>query len=81
MEKTSKDPTVHDHLADVYFKQGKLKEAISTWERSLSEWAVASPSEKDDKEMAKVRRKLDNAKIQLSKEGGSNPARKQNKQD
>lgn len=81
VEKTSKDPTVHDHLADVYFKQGKLKEAISTWERSLSEWAVASPSEKDDKEMAKVRRKLDNAKIQLSKEGGSNPARKQNKQD
>ena len=81
VEKTSKDPTVHDHLADVYFKQGKFKEAIATWERSLSEWTVAAPSEKDEKEVAKVQKKLDNAKVRLAKEGGAGAARKQNKQD
>ena len=80
VEKTSKDPTVHDHLADVYFKQGKLKEAVSTWERSLSEWAVAAPSEKDEKEVSKVQKKLEGAKVRLAKEGGAG-ARKPSKQD
>jgi Tfp pilus assembly protein PilF len=71
IEKTSKDPTVHDHLGDVLFKQGKLKEAIAAWERSLSEWAVASPSDRDDQEVAKVQKKLDNAKVRLTQETGS----------
>lgn len=75
IEKTSKDPTVHDHLADVLFKQGKLKEAIGAWERSLSEWAATAPSDKDDKEVAKVQKKLEGAKVRLAKETGSRPKR------
>lgn len=71
IEKTSKDPTVHDHLGDVLFKQGKLKEAIAAWERSLTEWAAASPSDRDDQEVAKVQKKLDNAKVRLTQETGS----------
>jgi predicted negative regulator of RcsB-dependent stress response len=58
-------------LGDVLFKQGKLKEAIAAWERSLSEWAVASPSDRDDQEVAKVQKKLDNAKVRLTQETGS----------
>ena len=75
LEKTSKDPTVHDHMADVFFKQGKIKEAITSWERSLSEWAVVAPSEKDDKEVAKIQKKLDGAKVRLTKENGAKPKR------
>jgi tetratricopeptide (TPR) repeat protein len=73
LEKTSKDPTVHDHMADVFFKQGKLKEAIGSWERSLSEWAAVAPSDKDDKEIAKVQKKLDSAKVRLTKESSARP--------
>ncbi len=71
LEKTSKDPTVHDHIADVFFKQGKLKEAIGSWERSLSEWAAVAPSDKDEKEVAKVQKKLDGAKVRFAKEGNA----------
>ncbi len=71
VEKTSKDPTVHDHLGDVYFKQGNLKEAIASWERSLTEWGATAPSDKDDNEVAKVQKKLDSAKVRLAKESGS----------
>lgn len=71
IEKTSKDPTVHDHVADVFFKQGKLKEAISSWERSLAEWAAVAPSDKDEMEVAKVQKKLDSAKVRYAKESGS----------
>lgn len=75
IEKTSKDPTVHDHLADVLFKQGKVKEAISSWERSLTEWAAVPPADKDDKEVAKIQKKLESAKVRLAKEGGVRPKR------
>jgi len=62
-------------MADVFFKQGKIKEAITSWERSLSEWAVVAPSEKDDKEVAKIQKKLDGAKVRLTKENGAKPKR------
>ena len=71
LEKTGKDATVHDHMADVFFKQGKLKEAIASWERSLSEWAAVAPSDKDETEIAKVQKKLDGAKVRHAKESGS----------
>jgi tetratricopeptide (TPR) repeat protein len=75
IEKTSKDPTVHDHFGDVLFKQGKLKEAIGAWERSVAEWAAVAPSEKDEKEVAKVQKKLDGAKVRLAKESTAKPKR------
>ena len=67
----SRDPTVHDHLGDVYFHEGKIREAIAQWESSLKEWQVSSPSEQDHMEVAKVQKKLEDAKIRLARENGS----------
>ena len=64
----SKDPTIHDHLGDVYFKEGKLKEAISQWQSSLKEWNAARPADIEPDEVAKVQRKLDGARVRLAKE-------------
>jgi tetratricopeptide (TPR) repeat protein len=64
----SSDPTVHDHLGDVYFKEGKVKEAILQWQSSLNEWKTSPPADADADEMAKVTRKLDNAKTRIAKE-------------
>jgi tetratricopeptide (TPR) repeat protein len=75
IEKTSKDPTVHDHFGDVLFKQGKVKEAISSWERSLTEWAAVPPADKDETEVAKIQKKLESAKVRLAKEGSTRPKR------
>ena len=33
------DPTVHDHLGEVYEKTGRLKLAAAQWEESLNEYA------------------------------------------
>ncbi len=35
------DPTVHDHLGDVYFKEGKIREAIAQWQASLKEFKAS----------------------------------------
>lgn len=64
----STDPTVHDHLGDVYLKQGKVKEAILQWQASLNEWKSSPPAEADSEEVAKVSRKLENAKTRIAKE-------------
>jgi tetratricopeptide (TPR) repeat protein len=78
LERLSKDPTVHDHLADVLQQQGKAKEAIAQWELSLSEWAAMAPSDKDPAEVAKVQKKLDAAKVKLAKDPGTPTNRKKN---
>lgn len=66
IDKVGKDPTVHDHLGDVYLKQGRIREAIQQWESSVSEWKVAAPSDQDPVELAKVTKKLEGAKVRVS---------------
>jgi tetratricopeptide (TPR) repeat protein len=62
------DPTVHDHLGDVYAKLGKTKEAVAQWQASLKEFQTGAPSENDPEEVARVTRKLDDAQAKLARE-------------
>lgn len=77
IERFSKDPTVHDHLGDVFAKQGNLKDAITQWQKSLQEWENTAPTESDAAEIAKVQKKLETAKVRLAREGGAKPGRNQ----
>ncbi|HET8548288.1 MAG TPA: hypothetical protein VFL57_09805, partial [Bryobacteraceae bacterium] len=61
----------HDHLGDVYWKQGRLKDAIQEWQISLTEWDNAAPSERDAAEIAKVQKKLETARVRLAREGST----------
>jgi tetratricopeptide (TPR) repeat protein len=67
-QKINTDPTVHDHLGDLYQKTGRLKLAVEYWERALHEWSRTIPAEVDQTEVAQVQKKLDSAKIRLAKE-------------
>jgi tetratricopeptide (TPR) repeat protein len=68
MERLDNDPTVHEHLGDVYQKTNRLKLAVSQWERSLAEWKKDVPTEVEPADVAKVQKKLDEAKVKLAKE-------------
>jgi tetratricopeptide (TPR) repeat protein len=67
MERMSTDPTVHDHLGEVYEKTGKLKLAVTQWERSMTEYAHSLPADADPADVAKVQHKLENARVKLAK--------------
>jgi tetratricopeptide (TPR) repeat protein len=69
----SRDATVHDHLGEVYFREGKIREAIAQWQSALREWQAGPPSDLDHAEVAKVQKKLDDAKVRLARETGSKP--------
>jgi tetratricopeptide (TPR) repeat protein len=71
LEKTPRDPTVHDHMADVLMKQSKIREAVAQWEASLKEWDASSPAELRPEEVAAVKSKLESARVRLARENGT----------
>jgi tetratricopeptide (TPR) repeat protein len=66
------DPTVQDHLGDLYQKTGRLKLAAAHWERAVEEWNKTIGSELDTDLFASTQKKLDAAKVRLAKEGSGN---------
>ena len=63
------DPTVQEHLGDLYQKTGRLKLAATHWERAVDEWNKTVAPEVDQDALAKVQKKLETAKVKLAKEG------------
>jgi Flp pilus assembly protein TadD len=66
LDKMGDDPTVHDHLGDVYLKQGKIREAIQQWEASVAEYKKSAPGDADPVEVSKVTKKLEGAKVRVA---------------
>jgi len=69
-QKINTDPTVHDHLGDLYQKTGRLKQAATHWERALNEWNRTIAAEVDRDNEARVQKKLESARVRLAKEEG-----------
>jgi tetratricopeptide (TPR) repeat protein len=72
-ERSNSDPTVHDHLGEVYEKTGNLKLAVAQWERSMTEYASSLPADADPVDVSKVQHKLENARVKLAKVASTNP--------
>jgi tetratricopeptide (TPR) repeat protein len=71
VERNSADPTVHNHLGELYEKTGRLKLATAQWEESLKEYAVTAPADTDPGDMGNVQKKLDSARVRLAKEAAN----------
>jgi tetratricopeptide (TPR) repeat protein len=65
--RNSTDPTVHDHLGELYEKTNRLKLAAAQWEQSLNQYARTVPADADPVDVSKVQKKLDSARIRLAK--------------
>ena len=77
-ERMGDDPTIHDHLGELYMKTGRVKLAATHWERSLEEWNKTVPAEVDTDSVAKLQKELDAARVKLAKQNaGTAPPPKQ----
>jgi tetratricopeptide (TPR) repeat protein len=70
-QRIATDPTVQDHLGDLYQRTGRLKLAAVHWERALAEWNKTVGAEVDTDSLASVQKKLESAKMKLAREQGS----------
>ena len=62
------DPSVLDHLGQIYERNGKLQAAVDAWQKSLSCYKSSLKPEADPADVAKVARRLDTARVKLAKE-------------
>ena len=69
IERSASDATVHDHLGQVYEKTGRLKLAVTQWERAMTEYAHSLPADSDPADVEKVRHQLEGARVKLAHSG------------
>ena len=67
-QRQESDPTINEHLADLYQKTNRLKLAATHWERALAEWNKTVEAEVDPADVARVQKKLDAVRVRLAKE-------------
>jgi Flp pilus assembly protein TadD len=72
VERDQTDPTVHDHLGDLYEKTGRIRLAAAQWELSLAEYAKSTAADVEPGDAAKVQRKLESARVKLAKQESAN---------
>jgi tetratricopeptide (TPR) repeat protein len=71
VDRDQTDPTVHEHMGDLYEKTGRIRQAAAQWERSLAESAKSAPADIDPADVAKVQKKLETARVKLAKQDNS----------
>jgi tetratricopeptide (TPR) repeat protein len=68
VQRDQTDPTVHDHLGELYEKTGRIRLAAAQWELSIAEYAKSSPADFEPGDVAKVQHKLESARVRLAKQ-------------
>jgi Flp pilus assembly protein TadD len=68
VQREQTDPTVLDHLGELYEKTGRIRLAAAQWELSLAAYAKSAPADVEPGEVAKVQHKLENARVKLAKQ-------------
>ena len=67
--RTGNDPTVLDHLGEIYAKTGKLQQAAAEWQKSLAQYSTSLAPEADPADVEKVQHKLEGARVRLAHVG------------
>jgi len=68
VERSQTDPTVHDHLGDLYEKTGRIRLAAAQWEISVNQFSKSASADIEPAEVAKVQKKLDSARVRLARQ-------------
>lgn len=68
VERDQTDPTVHQHLGDLYEKTGRIRLAAAQWQLSLTQYSRSAAADVEPADVAKLQRKLETARVKLAKE-------------
>ena len=68
VQHSSNDPSVHDHLGDLYEKTGRIHLAAEQWQISVDEYSKSNTADVEPGDVAKVQKKLEGARVKLAKQ-------------
>jgi Flp pilus assembly protein TadD len=63
VERIPTDPTIRSHLGDVYYKVGRVSQAVTEWKSALEQWKRLPKNEIEPDEVASLERKLRDAGV------------------
>jgi tetratricopeptide (TPR) repeat protein len=66
VERDQADPTVHEHMGDLYEKTGRIRQAAEQWQLAVNELAKSAPADVEPGDVAKVQKKLEGARVKLA---------------
>ncbi|HWZ46331.1 MAG TPA: tetratricopeptide repeat protein [Candidatus Saccharimonadales bacterium] len=66
--KSPNDPTVQDHLAELYARTNRWKLAATHWERALDEWNKSAPGDVDPQDVSRVQKRLETSRVKLAQQ-------------
>jgi tetratricopeptide (TPR) repeat protein len=69
LERQPTDPSLHDHLAQLYEKTSRLKLAAAQWDLALHEYQKSNPVDYEPGDMERVEKHLESARVRLAREG------------
>lgn len=61
------DPSLHDHLGQVYEKTDRLKQAVSQWEIALAGYRKLNPADYEPADVAKLEKNLESVRMRLAR--------------
>lgn len=64
--RNKQDPTIRDHLGEVFFRLGRTRQAAAEWEKSREFWKHALPSDYEADKVAALEKKLESVKRSLA---------------
>jgi len=64
------DPSLHDHLGQIYEKTDRLKQAAAQWEIALEGYRHSNPADYDPADLTRMEKHLESARVRLAKKDG-----------
>jgi tetratricopeptide (TPR) repeat protein len=61
------DPSLHDHLGQIYEKTGRLKQAAAQWEIALKLYRQSNPADYEPSDLATLEKHLESVRVRLAK--------------
>ena len=68
VRRNAQDPTIRDHLGEVFFRAGRTRQAAAEWEKAREFWKRSLPSDYEPEKVAALDKKLETVKRSLAQQ-------------
>ena len=68
IERDQADPTVHEHMGDLYEKTGRIRQATAQWEQALAGLSKSASADVEPGEITRLQHKLEAARTRLARQ-------------